>query len=170
MIYFIQTGNNGPVKIGRANDPGLRLKQLQTANPNKLRLITTIKGNNDNLVHHILRGHNIRGEWFEPHNRVLSFNKKSIIQYFHIVKLSLMLLLNKQALYLTATLPGLHPLKKYCIKTGTKLKDIAARIKIDPNYLSQIIMGLRRPRPELAEQIEKATDGFVRKEELIWPK
>ncbi len=35
MIYFIQAGENGPIKIGQSDDPKERLKQLQVANPQR---------------------------------------------------------------------------------------------------------------------------------------
>jgi hypothetical protein len=39
MIYFIQAGETGPIKIGKANDPAQRINQFQTAHHETLRLL-----------------------------------------------------------------------------------------------------------------------------------
>ena len=41
-IYFIASGKDGPVKIGFAVNPDLRIKDLQTGNPCKLILVGRI--------------------------------------------------------------------------------------------------------------------------------
>jgi len=41
MVYFIQAGFKGCIKIGFAIDPENRLRQLQTANHEKLDLFRT---------------------------------------------------------------------------------------------------------------------------------
>ena len=43
-LYIIQSDVTGMIKIGRSKDPQKRLKQLQTGNPNKLKLIAEFKG------------------------------------------------------------------------------------------------------------------------------
>ena len=43
-LYFIQSDFTGMIKIGRSKDPQKRLKQLQTGNPNRLKLIASFKG------------------------------------------------------------------------------------------------------------------------------
>ena len=42
-LYIIQSDVSGNIKIGRSKDPQKRLKQLQTGNPNKLKLIAEFK-------------------------------------------------------------------------------------------------------------------------------
>ena len=42
-LYIIQSDFTGMIKIGRSKDPNKRLKQLQTGNPNKLKLIASFK-------------------------------------------------------------------------------------------------------------------------------
>ena len=42
-LYIIQSDLTGMIKIGRSRHPQKRLKQLQTGNPNKLKLIN-LKG------------------------------------------------------------------------------------------------------------------------------
>ena len=67
MIYFIQSINGGPIKIGLAENPVQRLKSLQTGHPETLVLLTSIAGGRDveSALHSSLSDVRIRGEWFE---------------------------------------------------------------------------------------------------------
>jgi len=67
-LYFIESGNGGPVKIGCAKDVQHRLCYLQIGNPNKLYLLAQFPiehGLSELKVHHLLRSRWIRGEWYE---------------------------------------------------------------------------------------------------------
>ncbi len=70
MIYFIQRGPDGPVKIGRAVDVQQRLRTLQTSSPEPLRLLLVIAGSSEREreVHTALVGSRMSGrcEWFHP--------------------------------------------------------------------------------------------------------
>jgi len=52
-LYIIQSDVTGMIKVGRSKNPDKRLKQLQTGNPNKLRLIAFFKGEGwkEKLIH-----------------------------------------------------------------------------------------------------------------------
>jgi hypothetical protein len=64
-VYFIQEGDAGNVKIGRAIDPVGRMATLQTGNPNHLTLIATIKGGDkERALHAKFKRYHINGEWF----------------------------------------------------------------------------------------------------------
>ena len=70
-VYFIKktarlTVDNS-VKIGVSNDPKVRLKNLQTANSDKLELIGYIDGdsNKESKIQSELCKYHIRGEWFK---------------------------------------------------------------------------------------------------------
>jgi hypothetical protein len=76
MIYFIQHGDSGPIKIGfTKDDPNRRLGILQVGNPEKLMCIKVIEGNirDEHDLHHKFRQHFIRGEWFQPAEELVSF-------------------------------------------------------------------------------------------------
>lgn len=64
MIYFIS--NKKHVKIGYSKNPYVRLKQLQTAHPTKLKLLGTLEGdyNTEKLLHEIFKKNKQQGEWF----------------------------------------------------------------------------------------------------------
>lgn len=69
LVYFIQSGDDGPIKIGASMDPQSRLAALQTSNPQRLRLLGTIPGGHpkEKAIHLKLKAHRIQGEWFSPH-------------------------------------------------------------------------------------------------------
>lgn len=65
-LYIIQSDNTGMIKIGRSKDPLKRLKQLQTGNPNKLKLIAYFDnmGWREKELHEQLSRYRLEGEWF----------------------------------------------------------------------------------------------------------
>lgn len=70
FVYFICNENfDGKVKIGRSKNPDKRLKQLQTGNPNILKIYRLIKFdpkiNMEVIIHKYFRDVNIINEWFE---------------------------------------------------------------------------------------------------------
>ena len=69
MIYFIQSGLSGPIKIGYTSICAEhRLKALQTGSWEELKLLGTIDGNADNEheLHQRFMDYFIRGEWYWP--------------------------------------------------------------------------------------------------------
>jgi hypothetical protein len=73
MIYAIQVGDDGPVKIGRGKNPTARLADLQVGSPFPLRLVAQCSWHdqNETIIHHHLRESYMQGEWFEPTEAVL---------------------------------------------------------------------------------------------------
>ena len=67
-VYLIQVGEDGPIKIGHANDPWRRLSELQTSNPTPMRLLALLDGEEaeEAALHLRFQGLRIRGEWFDP--------------------------------------------------------------------------------------------------------
>jgi hypothetical protein len=72
-IYVISAYTKGPVKIGFSHHPPSRLKEIQTGNPDKLRLCGSLSFNKkieveliEKIIHSHLKDNNlyIRGEWF----------------------------------------------------------------------------------------------------------
>jgi hypothetical protein len=66
FIYFVQSGENGPIKIGFSNRPDRRLPELQTGNPRELVLRHVIPGDTsvERQLHTRFEPARIRGEWF----------------------------------------------------------------------------------------------------------
>lgn len=68
MIYFIQSGTDGPIKIGYSQDPTNRLKQLQTGSPKKLKLLCAVEGGFEleRRLHDSLCQYHLNNEWYHP--------------------------------------------------------------------------------------------------------
>ena len=84
MIYFIQAGNDGPIKIGYAQNSSARRRELQTGNHEELNLITEIPGGKDreDTIHNDLRSYRYRGEWFRATSAVLAYiDKVAQVEY-----------------------------------------------------------------------------------------
>lgn len=75
MIYFIQAGENGPIKIGMALDVYRRLAELQTGHYERLRIIGLIDGERaqEKLTHSALANFRLNKEWFSAAPEVLEF-------------------------------------------------------------------------------------------------
>ena len=67
-VYFVQSEDGGPIKIGRADDVAHRLQQLQTSRPDKLVLLAAAPGTFDDerKIQEAFAQHRVKGEWFSP--------------------------------------------------------------------------------------------------------
>lgn len=74
-VYFIQLGDDGPVKIGHSDNVKARMRTLQTAHTEKLRLLYSFPGTkaDEILLHRKFLSHKISGEWFSPHEDIMGF-------------------------------------------------------------------------------------------------
>lgn len=86
MIYVIRAGDIGPVKIGHAVYPEKRLKQLQTANHEKLWLVKVVPGDRlfEAKIHVDLAGFRIGGEWFKPTPEVIEYVENMALADYEI--------------------------------------------------------------------------------------
>ena len=80
MIYFVQIGADGPIKIGftSASSPVDRLRALQVGVPYELRLLGVISGGSaqdERRLHASFDQHRLRGEWFIPVSEVLEYSE-----------------------------------------------------------------------------------------------
>lgn len=69
MIYFIQSGEDGPVKIGFTNgNPLNRLRSLQIGSHQELFLRAVVSGDEaaEAKLHRRFAKQRVRGEWFRP--------------------------------------------------------------------------------------------------------
>lgn len=69
MIYFVESGPDGPIKIGFAEvDVAARIGTLQVGNPVRLNLLHVCDGDRllEKQLHGVLRHSRMRGEWFRP--------------------------------------------------------------------------------------------------------
>jgi hypothetical protein len=71
-VYFIKARSSPPtMKIGKANDPEMRMAELQTGCPFEMRLMGTLKCKSqmhshaiEQRLHRLFRKEATRGEWF----------------------------------------------------------------------------------------------------------
>lgn len=70
VIYFIQIGEDGPVKIGLTTNVLHRLSGLQTSSPFTLNILAMEKGSlwREKQLHSQFKKAHIRGEWFDYSN------------------------------------------------------------------------------------------------------
>lgn len=70
VVYVLQAGSGGPVKIGRttARRLGSRIAEIQTGQHLPIKLIGAFPGGGalEAHFHRRLQDHHIRGEWFSP--------------------------------------------------------------------------------------------------------
>lgn len=80
FVYFVQEGDGGPIKIGRASNAGVRLARMQTSTPRKLRLLVAVPGAGmlEASLHQAFRRHRLEGEWFEPVPRLLALVREFV--------------------------------------------------------------------------------------------
>lgn len=66
LVYFIEAGPGGPIKIGSSHDVARRMANMQTAMPFDLRTLATISGANraESELHRRFKHLRIRGEWY----------------------------------------------------------------------------------------------------------
>jgi len=87
MIYFIQCGENGPIKIGQTgNGVEERLGQLQTGCPYGLRVLWVYNGSDwtEETVHKKFSHERIRGEWFRPSSTLIDFITNEMMNVYEI--------------------------------------------------------------------------------------
>ena len=72
MVYFIQQGECGPIKIGQSHTPNDRLKRLRKTIKEKLSIILVVDGHftSEYALHEYLKEYCIGGEWFKPTKEV----------------------------------------------------------------------------------------------------
>jgi hypothetical protein len=69
FVYFVQMGEDGPIKVGQTTKPLQRLESLQNGNPYPLRFtrIEIWPGSQECYIHGIFKDYRLRGEWFRRH-------------------------------------------------------------------------------------------------------
>lgn len=75
VVYFIQLGEGGPIKIGFTTNLDKRIKALQTASPDNLILLAAVEGSErtERGLHARFGEHRQRGEWFAPAPEILEY-------------------------------------------------------------------------------------------------
>ena len=77
MIYFVQRGQAGPIKIGYTSKDDVRdrIAHLQTASPEPLNLLGFIEGEREKeqALHRLFSAHRLHGEWFDATPKIFIY-------------------------------------------------------------------------------------------------
>jgi hypothetical protein len=79
-VYFVESGDGGPIKIGWTQDVERRIAELQTANAHPLRLIGQVPGTmRDETAMHARFGHlRMEAEWFRNSPEIHEFLRDAV--------------------------------------------------------------------------------------------
>jgi len=86
-LYVIADDYNDRVKLGYSEDPHRRCAELQTGNPNTLRVVHRAWAGDrcavlESVLHREFAHHRVRGEWFSiPADRAVNYVDYVIIRY-----------------------------------------------------------------------------------------
>jgi hypothetical protein len=77
VIYFLQAGEGGAIKIGYCRDLAARMSSIQTHCPEKLIVLGVTGGSKETetAMHDRFAEFKRRGEWFDPVPEILEFTK-----------------------------------------------------------------------------------------------
>jgi hypothetical protein len=80
VVYFVQGGETGPIKIGQTDNIDMRLRAMQATSPVKLNLRGIIvdprKKKREAKLHERFAATRLHGEWFEPTRQLLAYIKR----------------------------------------------------------------------------------------------
>ena len=77
--YFVQVGDDGPIKIGSTRNLAVRLRTLCAMFPMPLKLLGIMYGDVEERCHARFSAFRIRGEWFAPSPVVLDFIRNNAV-------------------------------------------------------------------------------------------
>lgn len=69
VVYFLQRGKNGPIKIGFSRNPKQRITAIQAYCAEKLRVLLILPADaekREKAIHEQFQRFRLKGEWFEP--------------------------------------------------------------------------------------------------------
>ncbi len=150
MIYFIQAGDGGAIKIGFSNNPWQRSSKIQSDCPQVVTLLAVIEGDEaaEASLHDRFNDARRVGEWFEPTDALTAFIA------------SLDCIARVRGERQRKRLPG--QLGAYLYEHGLTLHQFASRIGISHAQLSRIISAPGfLPSLVTAWRIEAETQGRV---------
>ncbi len=75
IVYFMQEGHDGPVKIGRASHPDALRAKLQPGHLKPLRVIATFPGDaaRERIIHRDLKPFRLEGKWYSPARKLFQY-------------------------------------------------------------------------------------------------
>jgi len=150
-VYFIQAGEDGPIKIGFARDVGRRIANMRVANPAPLKLRANIPGDarDERAFHARFANLRVRGEWFRPSDELLCFIAAMPAPDSASKR-------RGRPSHLVGT-----PLSDWMAANGIDDDALAAALEIDRSTVSRFRRGKHRPSAKTIEKIAVLTNGAV---------
>ena len=144
-VYFIQANQNGPVKIGTAEDVIGRLRELQTAHYMTLRLLREIDGDRriESALHKQFASLRIRGEWFAFHPDMMTVTAADF------------------DLKPTAAVAGNAKLRAWLNDSRLSESEFGGQIGTSQAAVNRYCQGIRVPRGAVMKRIVAATNGAI---------
>jgi hypothetical protein len=83
VIYFVQSGNDGPIKIGYTSDVARRINKMQCDTPHKLHVLGVLDAeqNTEKELHSRFAPFRYRAEWYNPEQELLDYAKEHMEPY-----------------------------------------------------------------------------------------
>lgn len=74
VVYFIQSGEDGPIKIGTSSNFSSRLASLRTSQPHEIAVLAVVSGGRslERSYHKKFADMRVVGEWFDPQEPILA--------------------------------------------------------------------------------------------------
>jgi DNA-binding XRE family transcriptional regulator len=159
VVYFIQMGAGGPVKIGYTTDLAKRIESLNCGSPHALTVLGTIPGTTavERALHKLFKPYRMRLEWFEPAAEVVEWIRanngnedagEAVVESLRAKKRERAVRIERSAPAKPA--PDKSSLEGRLLSArqaiGLTQVQLAQRAGLSGPYISQIESGVRGPR------------------------
>ena len=147
-VYWIKNTESGRIKIGYAQSPERRLRDLQTSHDARLELLRVVDGDRrlEQALHRHFERFRLVGEWFAITNEQV---------FVALGTLSLRLISS------AGTVNSEYPLTCYLVRHGHTLASFGKLIPASAEAVRRWAEGERFPHPDMLERIEVVTGGAV---------
>jgi hypothetical protein len=138
FVYFIQRGSDGPVKIGKSQNPESRRLLLQQSSPEPLQIIGVCLGGYpaESQLHRWFAADRLEGEWFERSDALNALLDR-LPSWDDVTGGS----------YCPELLNNERTILAELYRMGYTLEDIAGLLTVSRNRVHQIISGKNERRP-----------------------
>jgi len=158
MLYAIQAGESGPIKLGVATDPRRRLKDLQVAHHEQLHLRAAWPGHRpeERDLHEHFARIRMSGEWFAPTPELTAFVEHRAAENHPLEGSPMRTLVEEDHPYedlyaLAACLPPSRPVR--VDRAMAELAREAARVPLNPTDEAHALVELLRTSGQTQEQL-----------------
>jgi hypothetical protein len=86
FVYFVQSGDDGLIKIGYTSDIRKRISSIKTCTPTPIKLLGYIEGDylTERELHKKFKKYNSRGEWFTCTKEIIDYINEVNIRMTYI--------------------------------------------------------------------------------------